>query len=127
VGLIETQEQQLKELSAREIFNRIVKGQVVRIPNDPVLAAQLKNHLSVIKHREKKLFKSLGLDWISAVIVFWDVKSITDEILAIDISLTAPKTRRKYPAFALVTSRPEAIICDDVVENKDNAASPSTT
>lgn len=109
-----TKEVESKELSAREIFNRIVKGQVVRIPYDPALAAQLKNHLGVIKHREKKLFKSLGLDWVSAIIKFSEVQINTD--YAFDISLTAPKTRRKYPAFSLAP-----------VENKDNAASTSTT
>lgn len=118
-----------KELSAREIFKRILKGEVVRIPNDATLAAQLKNHLNVIKSREKKLFTSLGLDWISAVLKFSDVTAPIPAncfsgltgytIVAIDISLTAPKQRRKYPAFTIQTSAN--------TEKNNDAASAITT
>lgn len=64
-----------RELTVREIFKRILDGQVVRIPNDPIAAEQLKNHLNVIKSREKKLFLDLGLDFISSIISVTEVKS----------------------------------------------------
>lgn len=66
---------QERELTVREIFKRILDGQVVKIPNDPVAAEQLKNHLNVIKSREKKLFLDLGLDFISSIISVTEVKS----------------------------------------------------
>lgn len=62
-----TKDQQ-SSLTAREIFNRILAGEVVKIPNDPQLVEQLRNHLNVIKSRDKKLFKSLGLDFTASVI-----------------------------------------------------------
>lgn len=99
-------------LTAREIFNKIIKGQVVRIHNDPVLANQLKNHLSVIKSREKKLFASLGLDFVSSIISVTEHKEIPNrkfdsqelilsETVGYDIKLVAPKQRRRYPVFLI--------------------------
>lgn len=128
--------QQSQGLSAREIFKRILAGQVVRIPHDEVLARQLQNHLNVIKSREKKLFASLGLDFTSSTI---SVKLIslpfhiaTGEILDgkpgeaipvqnvadyspkyfFEISMSAPKSRKCYPVFAL--------------ENKNNVATATS-
>ena len=98
-----TSEEPLKELSAREIFNRILKGEVIKIPNDPVLARQLKNHLNVIMSRERKLFNSLDLDFPSAIIKvsFQETYHISNLERYYEISLTAPKKRRKYPLFAV--------------------------
>lgn len=93
-----------RELTAREIFNRIVKGQVVRIPNDPVAAQQLKNHLNVIKSREKRIFADLGLDFLSSVV---SVLS-TPEQDAFEVKLIAPKKRRKYTTF-LINHEPSPV------------------
>lgn len=106
-----------KELSAREIFNKIVKGCVVRIPNDALLAKQIHNHLNVIKSREKKIFSDLGLDFISSVIsvekitLYKGVKTEHGQIIpmpllqpfteAYEIKLIAPKKRRTYPTFSI--------------------------
>jgi len=89
-----------------------MKGQIVRIPNDPVLAKQLHNHLNVIKSREKKLFLDLGLDFISSVISVQEWKQIPNrkfeaselilsEVIGYEIKLVAPKKRRTYPAFVV--------------------------
>lgn len=121
-----TSDQVSKELSAREIFNRIVKGQVVRIPNDAVLAHQIKNHLNVIKSREKKLFTSLGLDFLSSVVcvektnkpIYYGNNGLeipshlgqvipceeifkTETMYYYEVKLTAPKKRRKYSVFSI--------------------------
>lgn len=109
--------EQLGELSAREIFNRILKGAVVRIPNDPVLAKQLQNHLNVIKSREKRIFSDLGLDFTSSVIKIIPqpevpVNACGDPIFPIqyyEIKLVAPKKRRKYPAFVIQDHEPSPI------------------
>lgn len=115
--------QKQEGLTAKQIFDKIIKGQTVRIPNDPILANQLKNHLNVIKSREKKLFASLGLDFVSSVIsvkLVIDSKELSDLFREAEnisagqifrtkkptesyyqISLIAPKTRRKYPAFSI--------------------------
>jgi len=102
--------EQSKELTAREIFNRIVKGQTVRIPHDPVLANQLKNHLNVIKCREAKVFRDLGLDFISSIIsvvaietpqFIYDPKNPINCIAHYEIKLIAPKKRRKYSVFII--------------------------
>jgi hypothetical protein len=119
-----------KELSAREIFNRIVKGQVVRISNDPVLAKQLLNHLNVIKSREKRIFADLGLDFISSVISVVEIKSPplkvinpdqevdapdyielrgSEKVIAYEVKLIAPKKRRKYTAFVIDNEQPSPI------------------
>lgn len=114
-----------KELSAREIWNRILKGEIVRIPNDPIVASQLKNHLNVIKSREKKLFLDLGLDFISSVIsvecvpivqyfdeqkqAWLDTKPGQALPLPIchkaidlyEVKLIAPKKRNKYSCFVI--------------------------
>lgn len=97
---------QARELTAREIFNRIVKGQTVRIPNDPGLAQQLKNHLNVIKSREKKLFESLQLDFISSVVSveIFPPQQIGEKYIVAgycEIKLVAPKKRRKYTTFLI--------------------------
>lgn len=115
-----------KELTAREIFNRIVKGQVVRIPNDPALAKQLYNHLNVIKSREKRIFADLGLDFISSVIsVEFVEKPInkpgqviptnnplhifrTPKEFFFEVKLIAPKKRRKYTAFIIQPDEPSS-------------------
>lgn len=117
-----------RELTAREIFNRILKGETVRIPNDPVLAKQLQNHLNVIKSREKKVFLDLGFDFISSVIsVEFKEEPVgkpreiiptnnpsqifrTPKQFYYEIKLVAPKKRRTYPAF--------------VIKNEENEPSP---
>lgn len=107
----------LAGLTARQIFEKIVKGHTVRIPNDPILANQLKNHLNVIKSREKKYFLDLGLDFISSVISVTEIKEPFKllnpkdnsvliipgqfKYLGYDIKLVAPKIRRKYTAFVI--------------------------
>lgn len=97
-----------RELTAREIFNRIVKGQVVRIPNDPGLAKQLYNHLNVIKSREKRIFADLGLDFISSVISVEPFgKHLNPETFdGFEIKLIAPKKRRKYTTFIIQPNEP---------------------
>lgn len=93
-----------KELTARNIFDRIVKGQTVRLPNDPVLVDQLKNHLNVIKSREKKLFESLGLDFLSSVISVTKLHGSdisTGPFECYEIKLKAPKKRRTYSVFSI--------------------------
>lgn len=109
-----------RELTAREIFNRIVKGQVVRIPNDPGLAKQLYNHLNVIKSREKRIFADLGLDFISSVISVTHFKKAGDWIKSesnpeiniqlfdewYEVKLIAPKKRRKYTTFIIQPDEP---------------------
>lgn len=94
-----------KELTARQIFDRIVKGEVIRISNDPELAKQLFNHLNVIKSREAKIFRDLGLDYISAVI---SIEIIPFSIFENKINggytqvrLKAPKIKKKYAAFII--------------------------
>ena len=63
-----------KELTARQIFDRLVKDGITRVqipkeqPFDYQQAAQLFGHLNVIKSRDKKVFKSLGFEHINAVI-----------------------------------------------------------
>lgn len=121
-----------KELSAREIFNRIVKGQVIRIPNDPELASQLFNHLNVIKSREARIFRDLGLDFISSIISIEPIQlpsehsidlpikpgqliPIADESFPIqmdcyyEIKLKAPKIKKKYPSFIVKKDEPNSI------------------
>lgn len=104
-----------KELTAREIFNRIVKGQVVRIPNDPVLAKQLYNHLNVIKSREKRIFADLGLDFISSVVSVEFIATQVDESKKTItpahhvVKLVAPKKRRKFTAFVINDEQPSPI------------------
>lgn len=134
-ALAELSQQQEKELSAREIFNKILKGQTVQIPNDPIAADQLKNHLNVIKSREKKLFLDLGLDFISSVISVTEIKSpnkylydpsIVKEIgsreifrtpypqeiqgtevtIGYEVKLVAPKKRRTFTTFTVKENVP---------------------
>lgn len=120
-----------EELSAREIFKRILAGQTVRIPYDIGLKDQLYNHLHVIKSREKKLFRSLGLDFTSAVVNFTPkYVTLTKPGTAIvhhsnvigswEISLSAPKMRRKYATFS-IASGPNA------GDNNSVASSTPTT
>lgn len=107
--------EQLGELSAREIFNRILKGAVVRIPNDPVLAKQLQNHLNVIKSREKRIFSDLGLDFTSSIISVEFRGTVINEVAKTvslghyEIKLIAPKKRRKYPAFVIQDHEPSPV------------------
>jgi len=100
-----------EELSARAIFNRIVKGQIVRIPNDPVLANQLKNHLNVIKCREARVFRDLGLDFISSVISVVQFLQLTEvgNYEGYEIKLIAPKKRKKYSVFIVKDEQPNPL------------------
>lgn len=110
----QTSENVKQGLTARQIFDKILKGGVVRIPNDSVLADQLYKHLNVIKSREKKLFSDLGFDFTASVIriiAFCDVSEL--DIIGYDISLSAPKKRRTYPAF--------------VIKEKENGSDSGTT
>lgn len=96
-----------QELTAKQIFKQLLSGLVVKIPPDESLANQLKNHLNVIKSREKKLFLSLGLDFTSSIISvkFIDAVILTEAKLIIapyySITLMAPKVRRKYTVFSI--------------------------
>jgi hypothetical protein len=114
----ENNQEQLRELTAKQIWNRILKNETVRIPNDPILAKQLFNHLNVIKSREKELFLSLGFDFISTVISvteykeipnrkFSDSEMILSETIGYDIKLVAPKIHKKYPAFVISKEKDE--------------------
>jgi hypothetical protein len=96
-----TAEETLRELSAREIFNRIIKGHVVRMSSDLTTAMQLKNHLNVIKSREKKLFVSLGLDFISSIVSVKPTAPAIGAIMLWEFKLDAPKQRRKFSVFTI--------------------------
>lgn len=63
-----TLEEQFGSLTAREIFNRIFKGETVRVPADFAATVRLTNYLNVIKSREKRLYLDLGLKFTSSVI-----------------------------------------------------------
>lgn len=98
-------------LTARQIFDKLLKGEQVVIPTiESDVIAQLKNHLQVIKSRDKKVFKSLGLDFTSAVIATVEVPVVINEaekkiIPAHTIfKLNAPKLRKRYPvSFTIKT------------------------
>lgn len=115
---------QQKELTARQIFNRIIKGEVVRIPNDPILAKQLQNHLNVIKSREARIFRDLGLDFISAVISVEavippyklipvkDIKeayTVVSELDYYEIKIKAPKIKKKFTTFIVKDNEPSIV------------------
>lgn len=103
------QNPQQRELSARQIFDRITKGETVRIGNDPVIADQLKNHLNVIKSREKKFFLDHGLDFISSTISVLCIVSPTGpETTHYEIKLIAPKKRKTFTAFVVKANEPIA-------------------
>ena len=110
-----------KGLTAKEIFDKIIKGEVVNLPNDPVLARQLLTHLQVIKSREKKLFASLGLDFTSSIVsvdpVYYypadqkfDPNGQLSIITHFEVKLIAPKKRRTYPAFTIQNEHKEPSI-----------------
>lgn len=58
-----------KELTAKEIFNTIMRGERVYLPTrDFVIIENLKNHLNVLKSQAKKTFKELGFEFKNSVI-----------------------------------------------------------
>ncbi len=61
-------EEQFGSLTAREIFDRIFKGETVRVPADFAATVRLANYLNVIKSREKRLYLDLGLRFTSSII-----------------------------------------------------------
>lgn len=101
-------------LSAKAIFNSLMQKKTVRIPIE--FKEQLLNHLNVIKSREQKLFKSLGLDYVASIIQAEKIygpnsKSEIKEpiIVAYDFTLIPKPEVKRYPVFQIEEQKLNAI------------------
>jgi hypothetical protein len=93
------------ELTAVEIFDLLLAGkqvgQVSQCSNDPDLV-RLLNHLNVIKHRSRKLYEGLGLEWSNSIISVKPKLSEANQGMVVTFSLTTPKAPKKYASFIII-------------------------
>lgn len=89
--------QQDIRLSAREIFNKILQGNVVSLPPlDPLSFSRLESHLNSIRSYDKKLFESLGLEFTKKVI-----RCVKDAEGKVTIFLDDRKDKKKFSIFSI--------------------------
>lgn len=92
-------------MSARDMFDTLLAGKKVGViaqcAQDPDLV-KLLNHLNVIKHRSRKVYESLGLEWANSTIQITPSLSKLKANEQGIISLITPLPARRYGAFIIL-------------------------
>jgi hypothetical protein len=93
------------ELTATEMFDMLLRGkkvgQIAQCSNDPELV-KLLNYLNVIKHRSRKIYENLGLEWSNSIIICTPKLSEATHGEMVIIELTLPKLPKKYASFLIM-------------------------
>ena len=83
-------------LTARQIFDQLREGKIVRLSIPKYDAELLFSYLNVIKSREKKLWTSLGIEFDMMIIKL----TFTSDYAIYELKKPDPK--RRYPVFAII-------------------------
>jgi len=117
-------------LTPQDIFEELVKGNEVVVPFHKMSieavekeAQQLQSHLTVIKHRAKKVYSELGLDFNLAIIKF-EIQGVPDDdsgealYYKVKFFIGQPeKKQKKYSAYVIEKVEKE----NNDGEHKDNS------